>query len=305
MAVLAASDEEMRGAVKALEQALYNHEQWSESLYAALVCRLPPDERDLSADAHRRCRFGQWFYEHGVRTFGRHPGFAQIESEHERMHKAASLLLYASAAGDPILLQSYERFVNAMQRMRLEIATLKRELEDTLYNLDPLTGTPSRIGMLTKLRDEQALVSRKVHSCTVAMLDIDRFKLVNDAYGHMVGDKVLVAVAHYAMNHLRPYDKVFRYGGEEFLLCLPDAELAGGREVLERVREGIAALSHEGSGRSFNVTVSIGLTLLDPDAAVEQCIDRADRALYAAKAAGRNCTMIWDASMGATALPTS
>ena len=305
MTVPAASDEEIRVAVKALEQALYNHEQWSQALYATLVCRLAPDEHDLESDAHRRCRFGQWYYDEGVRIFSRHPGFAQIADEHERMHKAASLLLHALAAGDPISVQSYDRFVQAMQRMRLEIATLKREFEDTLYNLDPLTGTPSRTGMLTKLRDEQGLVGRKVHSCAIAMMDIDLFKPVNDTYGHVVGDRVLVALARYVMRHLRPYDKVFRYGGEEFLICLPDADLSVGRDALERLRQGIAALTHEDNGRTFHVTVSLGVTLLDPGLPVEQSIERADKALYAAKAAGRNRTIIWDAALGAVAQSAS
>jgi diguanylate cyclase (GGDEF)-like protein len=298
MAVQAASDQEMRAAVKALEQALYNHEQWSEALHTTLVCRLAADERDLAADAHRRCRFGEWYYADGIAAFGGHTGFQQIAGAHEEMHHHAAGLLQASAAGRAIAARSYQDFIAAMRRMRLEIATLKREIEDTLYNLDPLTGTPSRIGMLTKLREEQALAGRRLHVCTLAMMDIDHFKAVNDTHGHMVGDKVLSAIARYAMDNLRPYDKVFRYGGEEFLLCLPDSDTAGGREVVERLREGIARLEHRNAG-TFHVTVSLGLATLDPELPVEQSIDRADKALYAAKRAGRNRTMIWEGTLDA------
>jgi len=130
------------------------------------------------------------------------------------------------------------------------------------------------------------------------MIDLDNFKTVNDIYGHAVGDKVLTGVAHYIMAHLRPYDKVFRYRGEEFLICLPDTDLEAGRNIIDRLREELGSLPYEADGKGiFHVTVSFGLTLLDPDLPVEQSIDRADKALYVAKRSGRNCAIIWDASM--------
>jgi len=292
--------EQLRAAVKALEQALYNHDQWSEALYGTLICRLPPDERDLAADAYRRCRFGQWFHNSGAATLAGYPGIEAIGVEHQRTHEYAATLLRSAASGEPITLQDYERFGSALKRLRLEIATVQHELKDALFNLDPLTGTPSRIGMLTKLRELQALVQRKVQACTIAMMDLDRFKTVNDTYGHGVGDKVLVGFAHHIMAHLRPYDRLFRYGGEEFLLCLPDTDLQAGRDIVERLRGELASLPFTAEGKgAFNVTASFGLTLLDPDVPVEQSIERADKALFAAKARGRNCAVLWDASMNA------
>lgn len=289
---------QMRTALKELEQAVYNHEQWAEMLYGTLICRLAPDQRDISGDAHRMCRFGQWYYKKGIVDLERHPGVAEIGLEHERMHQYAGTLLRSSVDGVPISIGDYERFVSAMKRLRLEVATLQRELEDALYNLDPLTGTPSRIGMLTKLREQHELVMRKVHACAVAMMDLDNFKTINDTYGHAVGDKVLIGVAHYIMGHLRPYDKVFRYGGEEFLICLPDTDLQTGRNIVDRLREELGSLPYEANGKGiFHVTVSFGVTLLDPDLPVEQSIDRADKALYIAKAMGRNRAITWDASM--------
>jgi PleD family two-component response regulator len=89
------------------------------------------------------------------------------------MHRPATMLLTADRNRVPISMADYERFGTALKRMRLEVLTLKRELEDALYNLDPLTGTASRIGMLTKLREQQELVKRKVHGCCIAMIDPD------------------------------------------------------------------------------------------------------------------------------------
>ena len=207
-------------------------------------------------------------------------------------------MILASAAGEPIPIDDYERFVTALKQMRLEVQSLKHELDDALYNLDPLTGAASRIGMLTKLREQQEFVRRKVHFCCVAMMDLDLFKAVNDTYGHTVGDRVLVAVARHLLTHMRAYDMLFRYGGEEFLLCLPDADLKAGYDILDRLRQGLAALPFESNGKPpFHVTVSFGLTLLDPDTPVETSIERADKALYAAKTAGRNQVTIWASSM--------
>lgn len=290
-------DESMRTALKELEQALYNHEQWAENLYGTLICRSTPDERDISSDAHHNCRFGQWFHRAGATILKTHPGYAEIGLEHERMHQYATSLLRASMGNVPISFKDYERFLTALKRLKLEIATVQNELQGALFNLDPLTGTPSRIGMLSSLREQLELVRRK-HSCAIGMMDLDHFKAVNDKYGHLVGDKVLIGFAHYLMAHLRPYDKVYRYGSEEFLICLPDTDQQTACDIVSRLIGELASLPFEAEGKGeFHVTASFGLTSLDLDIPVEQSIDRADKALYAAKARGRNRLAVWDASM--------
>jgi len=291
------SDEQMRIALKELEQALYNHEQWTETLYGTLICRLPPDERDTDRNAHHNCRFGQWYYKSGIPSLERHPGFAEIGLEHERMHQYASSLLRCSAEGAPISIKDFERFVTALKRMRLEITTVQRELEGAIFNLDPLTGVHNRVDMLTKLREQHEFV-RRDHPCVIAMMDLDMFKSINDTYGHVAGDKVLISFARYIINHLRPYDKVFRYGGEEFLLCLADTDVQGAQTIINRLREELASLPHEAPGKGpFFVTVSFGLSALDANKSVEVAIDRADKALYVAKTKGRNRVICWDPSM--------
>jgi diguanylate cyclase len=297
MAISILPDELLRQALKEIEQAVYNHEQWAETLYGTLICRLTPDERDISSEAHQNCRFGQWFHKAGAVSLKDHAGFAEIGLEHERMHRYATSLLRASMDGVPISIKDYERFVTTLKRLHLEIATVQHELEGALFNLDPLTGTPSRIGMLSSLREQMEFV-RRGHVCGVAMMDLDHFKAVNDNYGHLVGDKVLIGFARYIMAHLRPYDKVFRYGGEEFLICLPDTDLQTSCDIVSRLTEELASLPFDAEGKDiFHVTISSGLTLLDADIPVERSIDRADKALYAAKARGRNRVVVWDESM--------
>ncbi len=298
MAIRTISDEKMRTALKELEQAAYNHDQWAETLYGTMICHLVPDERDLARDSHHNCRFGQWYYKAGLADLKDFPGFAEIGLEHERMHQYGTSLLRASVDCVPISIKDYERFVTALKRLHLEIATVKHDLESSLFNLDPLTGTPSRVDMLPKLREMQEFVRRN-HDCTVAMMDLDDFKSINDRYGHLVGDKVLVGYAQYIMSHLRPYDRVFRYGGEEFLICLSDTDLQTGHDIIDRLREELGSLQFAADGQdALQVTVSFGVTPLDGDAPVEQSIDRADKALYVAKTKGKNAVVTWDESLG-------
>lgn len=297
MPMLNITHDDSRIVILQLDQAIYNHNQWHDSLLRTLVCRLPYDSRDVEKDAHRNCRFGQWYYNHPPHELRNHPSFIAIETEHERMHRLAASLLMRETAGETVSLLDYENFNNSVNNTRLQLQTLKHELEELLFNHDPLTRAYSRIGMLTKLRELLELVKRNVESCCVAMVDLDHFKTVNDVHGHLAGDQVLSVIAGDIMARLRPYDRLFRYGGEEFLISMPHTDSKSGLNVVERLREGIAAGSINSEGKEIRITASFGLTLLDPDVSVEKTVERADRAMYAAKSSGRNCTQIWDSSL--------
>lgn len=292
------SRDEMCKALSELDQALFHHEQWCEALHRTLICALDPDQRDTQDDAHLACRFGQWLYSPGAAHLAQHPSFAEIKGLHERVHVCARELLLKSAHHERIPLERYERFDTCLRQMRLEMLTAKHEIEDAIYNIDPLTGIASRVGLITKLREQQALVKRKVQTCYLAMLDIDHFKVVNDTYGHVVGDGILVAVARRMKTEMRPYDMLFRYGGEEFLICMPTTSTESCYAAMDRLRSHVAEKPFEIDGAPpIAITVSIGVAMLDCDTSVEMSVDRADKALYAAKAAGRNRVANWDAAM--------
>lgn len=284
----------VREALGAVDQAIFSHQQWQDSLLATLVCRLQPDTRDIASDAHKACRFGQWYYGRGAALLGRYAGFLEVEAEHRRMHEQAGFLLTALGRGEPIKVLDYERYRSAVKLLELEMQTLKRQLEDDIYNLDPLTGAGSRVGILTKLREQWELGRRAAQSCCLVMMDLDHFKRVNDTYGHPAGDRVLMEAAKGMMATLRPYDRLFRYGGEEFLICMPSANLDTGLAVAERLGAVLRDQRHEADGHgSFSVTASFGVTLLDPDVPVETSIERADQALYEAKRQGRDRAVVW------------
>jgi diguanylate cyclase (GGDEF)-like protein len=293
------SVEKLQTALQQLSKSIYSHEQWHNKLIQTIICQLPYDDSDVAEDAHRRCGFGQWYYGGDIdQELRDHPAFIASGVEHEHMHRFAAQLLHTSVNGRPVSSSDYDIFAKSLERLRLEIHSLQHEIEDSLHGHDPLTGTKNRIGMLSKLREELELVKRHIGQCCVAMMDLDYFKSINDTHGHLVGDKVLASSAYYVMEQLRPYDKVFRYGGEEFLILIPSTSLQAGQTVIERICKGLAAIAiaHDG-GNPISVTASFGITLLDPDVSIEESIDRADNAMYAAKKAGRNRVCVWDSSI--------
>ena len=298
MALDEVSSDELQGVIAQLKEARHNHQQWHGILIRTLVCKLPGDKRDTNPLAHTECRFGQWYYGKAPEKLRSHPGFIAMGEEHQRMHHLARLLLIAADAGNPVAALDFDNFTNALERLQLEISALERELEDSLFNRDSLTGAITRFGILPTLREQQELVKRHAQLCYIAMMDLDNFKAVNDLHGHHAGDCVLSTSIRYLIKHLRPYDKVFRYGGEEFLICMPYTDLTPCHDRLNELREGIAALEIDiGAKEPIRISASFGLAPLDPDIPVEASIDRADKALYAAKSAGRNCARIWDSSL--------
>lgn len=245
-------------------------------------------------DAHKECRFGQWYYDIASKKLREHPGFIVLGEEHLKMHQEAAKLLTIVSHGGKVRPYDYDNFANALQRVQLEISTLQRELHELLYSRDPLTGAINRVNMLPVLWEQQALVKRKVELCSIAMLDLDHFKKINDKYGHSAGDRVLAWLTNFIIDHTRLYDKIFRVGGEEFLICLPNTDTKLAFEILEHLREKITSSKIKLTDRiEIKITISMGLASIEADTAIEQSIERADQALYQAKHEGRNCIRVW------------
>jgi diguanylate cyclase (GGDEF)-like protein len=159
---------------------------------------------------------------------------------------------------------------------------------------DALTGLGNRHWMQDMFERE---VTRAQHSdkpLCLMMVDVDNFKHFNDRYGHISGDRVLIAVAHALREYVRPTDLIARFGGDEFAILLPGIELAQAVQTAERLREQVAALSPP--SLSTAVTVSIGVTARIADDDVSTLVNRADEAMYDAKTKGRNRVSVYAAS---------
>lgn len=165
---------------------------------------------------------------------------------------------------------------------------------------DPLTGVANRRLLERRLREEVDRCRRYQHDLTCMMIDIDHFKRVNDCYGHAIGDRVLKDVAGLLGRYLRASDILSRYGGEEFVLLLPETGLEKGKLIAERHRNDIENLQLEtDEPEPLTITVSIGVASLTADRAASEdgglggwLLEGADQALYEAKRSGRNKVVI-------------
>ena len=205
------------------------------------------------------------------------------------MHAGATRLLQRVEDELPISPGELDQFNNLLDHMRLELESLRRDLTDAAVNRDPLTDARNRASLLSDLREQHALVRRGLQECAIVMIDLDHFKDVNDSHGHAAGDVVLRSIAHSLQATLRSYDRLYRYGGEEFLLCSPQTSLDAAAELADRLRAALGELSIQaGEGDPIHITASLGVAALDGTHPVEDSVQRADEAMYRAKKAGRN-----------------
>ena len=169
----------------------------------------------------------------------------------------------------------------------VELKAANKRIEE-LAELDELTGSFNRRCIMRMLDDEIARARRLKTSCAIALIDLDWFKRVNDHYGHPIGDEVLRTFAIAVFANIRHIDRFGRYGGEEFLLVLPDTPDDEAVRTLNRLRTIIADLDWSAFSPGMQVTISAGVATLKPDETPETFLARADSALYIAKARGRN-----------------
>ena len=184
------------------------------------------------------------------------------------------------------------RVQSTREHLRRQKAELARALEQIrqLATHDDLTGLLNRRAMLDRMQLEQHRSLRSGSPLLIAQLDIDHFKAVNDTHGHAAGDLVLQSFADTVRRNVRDTDVLARWGGEEFVLLLCDTPAADAVTLMERLRQAVQAMQVPVAqgGQPITVTVSIGLARHTPADPLAGTLERADRALYAAKAGGRN-----------------
>lgn len=161
-----------------------------------------------------------------------------------------------------------------------------RELKK-LTDRDSLTGLLNHTNILRNLEREVSVAGRTRNPVSFAMIDIDFFKSVNDTYGHVVGDQVILRVTHLVRNRLRQVDFVGRYGGEEFAVVMPNTDAAAAKEVMDKLREAAQEIEHESDNGPFHVTFSCGIATYPGAKTVLDLTQAADDALYTAKRSGR------------------
>lgn len=185
-----------------------------------------------------------------------------------------------------------------VQRVRLRLQEQKRALGEAFEKIqhlashDELTGLANRRRMTQLIEAEQARCLRTGRPLMVALLDLDWFKQVNDSHGHAVGDEVLKAFTVCVSAQLRRSDSLARWGGEEFLLLMPEIDERGAVALMERVLQSVAALRVPAAGGEVSITASAGLSAGAPGESLPRLLEYADKALYDAKARGRACLVV-------------
>lgn len=208
-----------------------------------------------------------------------------ITTQTERL---AAMLSFVLTIGQCAFVGLYGSTMRKMLYDRsFELKAAYKRIEE-LAELDELTGASNRRSIMRMLEEEIARSRRNASPCSIALIDLDWFKRINDAYGHPTGDEVLRTFSITSFANIRSVDRFGRYGGEEFLLVLPDMDTERAVRALDRLRIIIAELDWSAFSPGMQVTISAGVATLHPNETSDTLLARADSALYAAKAQGRN-----------------
>jgi diguanylate cyclase (GGDEF)-like protein len=204
------------------------------------------------------------------------------------VERLAAMLCYVLTIGQCAFVGLYGSSLRkALYQRSFELKAAYQRIEE-LAELDELTGSYNRRCIMRMLEDELGRAHRINTPCSIALIDLDWFKRINDAYGHPTGDEVLRTFAITVFANIRNIDRFGRYGGEEFLLLLPETENEAATRMLDRLRAIIAELDWSAFSPGMQVTISAGVATLRPNESEDTFLARADSALYAAKARGRN-----------------
>lgn len=283
-------------SIRALDTGISNHEVWIGQVHQSLICQHSHSNLDdLCEDAHCRCKFGQWLYSPETEVLKEHDLFHSVVEKHHQMHALARKILQKDENKQDITEDEYHDFTSQAMSFKLEVRNLQYMLMSQVCVIDHLTGAWNRYAMYLKLNEEKERLARTGNSCIICMMDIDYFKRINDSHGHTVGDKVLKNVIGFCRASLREYDSIYRYGGEEFLFCLPETEMDEARIVIERLCSNLGKHSIPLPNEdSLSITASFGIVCMQNDTSVEDTIQLADHALLCAKAQGRDRVCCWE-----------
>jgi diguanylate cyclase (GGDEF)-like protein len=212
------------------------------------------------------------------------------------------LTLNGETLGTLIISRKYKFTTAEIQEVENLICALLYPIRNALLyrkaihaaHKDALTGTSNRAAFDEVMNREVELAHRHGRPLGMIVIDIDHFKHINDTFGHTTGDSLLKALAHSANSTIRLSDQIFRYGGEEFVVLLPETDIKGVKRLAERIRKNIAVLECVYDNHPIKMTASFGIATLKSGENEKSFFSRADKALYQAKSDGRNCSRVAD-----------
>jgi diguanylate cyclase len=283
------NEDAARSHIRSIEHGLTEHSKCLKDWHRSLLCGLPISDLYLLKDGYLKCGFGIWHRDQTSTYLGNDEDFLLVNKAHQEMHDIARVLALKSKLDDTITKEDYDVLGEKEQELTTLLLKLKDKLHENMSKIDFLTGVPTRQPFFQTLSREHARALRKGEPCVVALIDLDNLKDVNDTYGHLSGDKVLKEAAKYLTRNLRKYDSICRYGGDEFLICIPQTIPDTAREIITRLQMGLSSLPITlDEGIVVNITASAGATVMATEQSIDEIIAWADEALYNAKRKGKN-----------------
>lgn len=273
-----------------LDTAVEAHMDWTRRILRCAVLRSSPGDDVLAPMAHTLCRFGNWFRVNRAHFEALDaPAAERIEVVHRDMHDAIRTICADVLAAHPGRVDDLETFEQSQSELLGLLARFKTLFLSNAVRRDPLTGLPLRYGIEADFILCRKDARRNNNRLFIVMIDADRFKDINDRYGHPAGDAALRHLAETLRGTLRANEPLYRFGGEEFLLLMrcrsaTDAEQTA-RRIVASVRAAPVRLPE---GETLALTVTLGLAEVGEDEPLPDAIKRADAALYAGKQSGRD-----------------
>lgn len=275
---------------QALKMAFDNHLQWLSDFNFAMVCQ--PDklpEFCCNKKPHRLCKFGLWYYNVINPAILTNIDFINLGKKHKNLHYATCKLVEEFRdLGRP----NKTTYLEFKQLEELFLDEIKSFLYTNLVafrDTDHLTELPNRHALDIFLKQEYNRIKREKKQSSIAMLDLDNFKLINDQYGHSIGDEVLKTFSDLLSSNIRNCDFVARYGGEEFIIYFANINCKATYTIAEKLRNLIQQKHIQiDDDRFITLTCSFGIASFNISKTIKDAIADADKALYQAKNTGRN-----------------
>ena len=213
--------------------------------------------------------------------------YSDIGKEYSKLLKQAIKITRIGDSNQRKLLLANEQIEKQKEELSLAYQKMER-----LARTDPLTKLSNRRDFLEKFRYEVNRFERNRKSFSLVLGDIDDFKVLNDQYGHNCGDFILTNISNLMRSMIRKQDLLARWGGEEFILLLPESPLQGGQKVAETIRKKISTESFSFNGERMSITLTLGVCEFNGTMGIDACIKKADEALYRGKERGKNCVVL-------------
>ena len=274
-----------------LNKSIDAHYKWLVTMFRCVVSSDVTQPDIMGENSHFACRFGQWLNNQSRYNEDDCSYVSKINATHEKMHLLGKELLLAIVEKRSHSWH-FDSFQDALLAFTSSVMDYKIYLLNIRSNIDVLTGLPGR-RMLDESFDRQLLDAEPLN-LYILLLDIDRFKYVNDTYGHLVGDVVLRALASNLLSWTR-YDEVaYRYGGEEFIIIIRTKTDEQACQAGLRLCRLIGQKKIPYSDGEIAITVTAGITRVQQGETLDTALGRADRAMYQGKQTGRNRCMFMD-----------